>query len=238
MEEKRRKVAVTISLVAFVALLGAAAWLVGRPLVSFVSDSQRVRTWVDSNYWLSRIGYALMVAVQVVVAFIPGEPFEIAAGYAFGTWGGTIICLCGMAAGSILVFLLVRSIGSGLLRVFFSQEKIDSMRFLRTGRNGWLLVFLVFALPGTPKDIIGYYAGLTDMKFPAWLFTCTVGRIPSLVTSTIGGDALGTGKYWFAAIVFVSTLLISGAGLLVYRRLSSRKVEGEEVKDVGAADKQ
>ena len=77
-------------------------------------------------------------------------------------------------------------------------------------------------IPRTPKDLLCYFAGLTDMKFPVFLLICSLGRLPSLVTSTIGGDALGTQSYLFAAIVFAVTLLISGAGLLCYRWICKR----------------
>ena len=81
----------------------------------------------------------------------------------------------------------------------------------------------LFLLPGTPKDLLSYYAGLTDMRLSTWLLICSVGRIPSLITSTVGGDALGLGNYTFAVIVFGITLLLSGAGLLLYRILSTRR---------------
>lgn len=71
--------------------------------------------------------------------------------------------------------------------------------------------------PGTPKDLLTYCAGLTHMRLGKWLAISVVGRIPSVITSTIGGDALGAGSYGFAALVFGATLLLCGAGLVVYR---------------------
>ena len=78
-------------------------------------------------------------------------------------------------------------------------------------------------LPGTPKDLLCYFAGLTNIRFPVWLLICSLGRLPSIVTSTIGGNALGTKNYWGAVLVFVITLAISAAGLLFYDRLCDRK---------------
>ena len=77
-------------------------------------------------------------------------------------------------------------------------------------------------IPGTPKDLLCYFAGLTDIKPLPFLLICSLGRLPSLVTSTVGGDALGTESYVLAAVVFAVTLLISGAGLLCYRWLCRR----------------
>ena len=149
-----------------------------------------------------------------------GTP-EIAGGYAFGALWGTVACLAAATVGSLLVFLWYG--GSG--RVWWSvfpKEKLHSIRFLQKLPRRTFLFLAVFMIPGTPKDLLCYFAGLTDMKFPVFLLICSLGRLPSLVTSTIGGDALGTQSYLFAAIVFAVTLLISGAGLLCYRWICKR----------------
>lgn len=74
-------------------------------------------------------------------------------------------------------------------------------------------------IPGTPKDILTYCAGLTDMPLGTWLLISTIARIPSVVTSTIGGNALGLQDYWFALAVFGVTLALSLGGWLLYRRM-------------------
>lgn len=73
-------------------------------------------------------------------------------------------------------------------------------------------------IPGTPKDLLCYFAGLTDIRLSLWLLICSLGRLPSIVTSTVGGDALGTSNYWFAAAVFAITLVISLVGLLILQK--------------------
>ena len=80
------------------------------------------------------------------------------------------------------------------MRVFFPQEKIDKLRFLRDQKRLTRIAFLLFLIPGTPKDIMTYCVGLTNMKLSTWMVICTLARIPSILTSTLGGDALGTKK--------------------------------------------
>ena len=77
-------------------------------------------------------------------------------------------------------------------------------------------------MPGTPKDMLCYFAGLTDMKPGVWALISSLGRIPSVITSTIGGDALGTKNYWFAIGVFAVTLLFSAVGLLLYNYICKK----------------
>lgn len=198
-------------------------WLAGVPLVRFASEPEQFRQWVnDSGIW-SRFAYMGMVILQVVVAVIPGEPFEIAAGYAFGSVEGTFLCMLAATLGSVCVFLLVRRFGPRLAEVFFSREKLRSIRFLQATPRRDLLFLIIFMLPGTPKDLLCYFAGLTDIRFPVWLLICSLGRIPSIITSTLGGNALGTKNYWGAVLVFVITLLISGGSLLFYEHLCRRR---------------
>ena len=85
-------------------------------------------------------------------------------------------------------------------------------------------------LPGTPKDLLCYFAGLTDMPFSLWLMICSLGRLPSIVTSTIGGSALGSQNYTAAILVFAGTLLVSGLGLLAYDRICKRHAQKESEK--------
>lgn len=221
-QQKALGIAVIVAAVAVMLLILA---LVGVPLLRFASQPERFRAWVDSHGFGGRLAYIGMVFLQVVVAILPGEPFEIAGGYAFGAVEGTLLCLLASTLGSICVFLLVRRFGQRLVEVFFSQEKLRSIRFLKTTPRRDLLFLIIFMLPGTPKDLLCFFAGLTDIRFGVWLLICSLGRLPSIVSSTVGGDALGTRNYWGAILVFVVTLLISGAGLLIYDRLCRRRAK-------------
>ena len=206
-----------------VVVLTLILWFVGIPMVRFASQPERFRAWVDAHGFWGRLAYMGMMILQIVVAIIPGEPFEIAAGYAFGAVEGTLLCLLASTLGSVCVFLLVRRFGPRLAEVFFSSEKLRSVRFLRATPKRDLLFLIIFMLPGTPKDLLSYFAGLTNMRFPVWLLICSLGRIPSIISSTIGGDALGTKNYWSAITIFAVTLALSAAGVLVYDRLCAHR---------------
>ena len=221
-EAHKKKIYLFAIIVALI-FIGAVGYLVGKPMVEFVREPERFRAWVDSSGFVSRVIFVGMVVFQLIIALIPGEPLEMGAGYAFGAWEGTILCIIGCVIGSALVFLFVRRFGVKLVEVFFPREKIRSLRFLQDSRRFNLLTFIVFFIPGTPKDLLSYFIGLTDMKLGTWLLITAVARIPSIVTSTVTGDALGLKDYQFALIAFGVTLALSLAGILVYRRLSARR---------------
>ena len=206
----------------FLVLSALVCWFAGRPLIRFVREPERFQAWVDAQGVRAPLLFVGMVVLQIVVAIIPGEPLEIAAGYAFGALEGTLLCLIGALVGRVAVFLLVRRFGVRAVEVFFPLEKVQSLRFLQNEKKLTFWVFFLFFLPGTPKDVLCYIVGLTKLPLRSWIIISTIAPIPSIITSAIGGSALGMGRYTFAAAVFGATLAISAAGLLVYRRVSRR----------------
>lgn len=217
-EPRNRKRAIWLALALAILFALAVSWFVGRPMLRFVSDPAQFRDWVGRSGALGKLAFVGMMALQVIVAFIPGEPLELGAGYAFGAGEGTLLCLLGATLGTAVVFLLVRRFGLRLVELFFSREKLASLPLLQDTRRLYLFTFIAFFIPGTPKDLLTYVLGLTGMKFWICLLLTGVARIPSVISSTLGGDALGTRQYTFAAAVFAGTLLLSAIGLLVYRR--------------------
>lgn len=217
-----------ISLSVFIAVLiicAAISVFIGIPLIKFASEPERFRLWVDSYGIWGRMAYIGMVILQIIMAFLPGEPFEMVAGYAFGTAEGTILCLIAEAVGSVIVILLVRKFGVKLVKTFFSEEKINKLKFLQSSKKRVMLLTVLFIIPGTPKDLLCYFAGLTDIKLPLLLIICSVTRIPSVITSTLGADLLGEQNYLFAIIVFGATLILSLGGLAIYNAICNKKTE-------------
>lgn len=217
MTERHRKVFTVAGIIVFVLFMVLVAWLIGRPLLQFVETPERFREWVDSHGIWGRIAFIGMVVLQIIVAIIPGEPLELGAGYAFGVLEGTILCLIGTFLGGVVVFAFVRRFGVKVVEVFFSREKIESLRFLQDEKRVNRVVFLLFLLPGTPKDILSYMVGLTRLPLSIWMLTTSLARLPSVLTSTLVGAALGEGETISAAVTIAVTLLLSGAGLLVYQ---------------------
>ncbi len=216
--KQQKKIAITLLLL-FLVVTGLICWQVGMPMIRLASDPEAFRQWLSTRQLGGALLYGGMVFFQVLFAVIPGEPLEIAGGYAFGPVWGTLICLGATALGSLLVFVLVRRFGTRLVELFFSQEKLHHVRFLQSSPKRNLLFLVIFMIPGTPKDLLCYFAGLTDLKLPVFLLLSSLGRLPSVVTSTIGGDALGTQNYSRAIVVFLVTFLISLGGLICYQKI-------------------
>ena len=193
----------------------------------YIREPELLRDAIGEHYVLGAICLVLISAVQVIVALVPGEFVEIAAGYMFGGVWGTILCLGGIVLGSCIAILLVRRFGRKFVYVFYPKEKLDSLPILNHPAKRNFLTFIIFFIPGTPKDLFTYAIGLTNMSIPLYILLTTFARLPSVLTSTMAGNAAGEEKYIAAIIIFGATAVVSGIGLLIYRAIARAHAKGQ-----------
>lgn len=214
-----RKKLLGIAIVVLICIVMAAIVVyVGRPMVTMVSDPDRVKAYIESHGPMGVLIFMGMNYLQVIAAVIPGGPFQIAAGYAFGILRGSLICDIAMTLGSITVFLLSRRFGMRFVELFVSREKIASVKFLKTTNRSRFILFLIFLIPGTPKDIISYAVGLTDLDLKTWILICAIGRFPAIALSAASGNALQEERYHIFAVWLIVTVVLSAIGGLIYKR--------------------
>ena len=219
--ECKRKLLAGISLLVVALLVVLLTLFISGWLHSFSKDD--FRDYIRSFGALGPLVLLGLQILQVFIALIPGEIVESAAGYVLGPWVGTAVCYLGIARASILIFLLTRRYGVKLVEVFVSRERINELRFLNTEQKRNTLIFLLFFIPGTPKDLLTYFAGLTDIRLKTFLLLSLIARIPSVITSTFGGHLLGQEHYVGAVILYGITGILSIAGILCYNRYLKRK---------------
>lgn len=219
--DRKRKLYAGLSAVSVMILALLATWFLWRWLASFSQEG--LRDYIRSFGTAGWLVFLALQILQVFIALIPGELLESAAGFVFGPLFGTLLCYAGIAIASSLIFLLTRRFGVKLVEVFVSREKINQLRFLNTEKKRGLLIFLAFFIPGTPKDLLTYFVGLTEIKFGTFLAISLVARIPSVVTSTFGGHLLGEGEYVSAIVVYAATAIVSLLGMLGYNAWIKRR---------------
>ncbi len=198
------------------------------------ADTDAIKTWVDENYLLGMLVMLFICAIQVVIAFIPGELVEIAVGYAFGGWIGAAVCMVGATLGSVVAILLARRFGRRLVESLYPREKIDALPIINVPKKRNIMTFVLFAIPGTPKDLFTYVVGMTNMSIPLYIALTTVARFPSVIMSTLGGDALSENEFFSALIIFIIAAAVSGAGYLVYLAIQRKhkKKLADEAKEI------
>ena len=219
--DRKRKLLAGISLGIIVALVVLLTVFVSGWLRSFSQED--FRDYVRSFGALGPLVVLGLQILQVFIALIPGEIVESAAGFVLGPWLGTAVCYLGIAIASTLIFTLTRRYGVKLVEVFVSRERINELRFLNTQQKRNNLIFLLFFIPGTPKDLLTYFVGLTDIRLRTFLLLSMVARVPSVITSTFGGHLLGQERYIGAVILYGITGLLSLGGMVGYNCYLKKK---------------
>lgn len=161
--------------------------------------------------------------IQIVAAFIPGAPVDVMSGILFGAFWGIIWCFIGIFIGTVLVFCLVRKFGRPFVYRLFPKEKIEGIRILRDEKKLIITIFILFVIPGTPKDFLTYIAGLTDIKPSKFFITAAVARVPAMSCSVLMGANLGEGRFLISLILFAVILAASAVGYFVKKNLLGTK---------------
>lgn len=221
MTRKQRILRIALTLAAVLTAAALSGYL-ARPLLQFLSEPERFRAWIGERGVWGVAAFMLLNMLQVFVAVIPGGPFSMAAGYAFGPLWGTLICLAATTAASTLVLLIVRRWGGAAVRFLSGKDPEELALFQKMERAEWVFL-LVFLIPGSPKDVLSYAAGLMKLPLPSWIVINLIGRIPGILLSVLGGDRVMRGDYLLAAGLTLLCGALYIAGMLLYRRFLEKK---------------
>ncbi len=153
--------------------------------------------------------------LQIVLAFIPGAPVDIIGGVLFGKLWGSILCFAGIFTGTLIVFYLVRIFGKPLVSKIFPKEKLENHRFLKNEKQLSIIIFILFLIPGTPKDFLTYIAALTDISPAEFMLITAIARTPSMMCSVMMGNSFFEGNFKTGIILFAVIALLSICGYFI-----------------------
>lgn len=214
--DKKSRLKFILIIVGFVAIM-AVITVILLPYINKLSDpeiQESINRWTDSAGVLGFLVILGVQILQVVIAFIPGEPVELLAGVLYGPWLGLVICLIGCVLASLIIFRLSRKFGKKILDKVFVGKNADRWTWLQDSTKIELVTFILFFIPGTPKDLLTYVAGVTSISTAAFIGISTFARIPSIITSTIMGSSVIQGDSTTAIIAFAVTGAIGIIGIL------------------------
>lgn len=207
-------------LVVSVLLMAALTILLGKPIIEYIQDPAAFTLRMEAlGAWGPIVFMSLNVA-QVLLAIIPGGPFEVAAGALWGPFWGTLMCDFAMSLGGIITFLFVKKFGIQFIELFTTREKIESVKFLKSNEKSTSLLFLFFLLPGTPKDLMCYVVGLTDIKVGTWALINVIGRFPAILLSALGGHSFTKQNIGLFVAVFAIIIVLYFVGTFLYKRFN------------------
>lgn len=195
------------------------AWLGHDYLFSLFASSERLRAAVAGFGAWGPLVFVSLQTVQVIVFMIPGEIPQIAGGYLFGVVNGTLLSVAGIALGSLVDFALARTLGKRFVASLFGNDQLERFDRIRTSPRAEAIFFLLFVIPGIPKDLLCFVAGLSAMRPLGFLAASLVGRLPGIVGSSVMGAAAADGHGGLFGGVAIVAAVLFVAGLLGRNRI-------------------
>lgn len=177
------------------------------------------------------VGFLLVLAIQflqIVVAFIPGEVVQVAAGMIYGPWVGALIIWLGCVVSSAFIFLLVNKLGAPFVRAMVPEKYMGKFREWETSEKFNVIVFILFLIPGLPKDVFTYITPLTHMSMRNFVLISNFARIPGIVLSTYAASGLVSGNIAESVVIFAATAAIAIVALVVYSRMTKKAADPKE----------
>jgi uncharacterized membrane protein YdjX (TVP38/TMEM64 family) len=188
-------------------------------LWKFAGSADGVREWVSQWGVAAPLVFLAIQVLQVFIFVIPGDTVQVAGGYLFGFWPGLMLTLCGIAIGSSVNFGLARALGRPLLERLFPKQQIERLSALANSSRAQVGFFLLFVIPGIPKDILCYVAGISPLKFPFFLVVSLLGRVPGIVGSTLMGSSAAAERWTLSVILLVAAVILFAVGYLMRDKL-------------------
>ena len=185
----------------------SALWIEAVRIYDVFHDPHQLKAFVHSFGSYAPLAYILLQVLQVIVAPIPGGAIEFLGGYLFGAKAGFFYSVVGSMLGSWLAFSLARILEKVAVEKFVSPETMRRFDYL-IGHEGVIFSFLLFLIPGFPKDALCYILGLTPMQLSIFLIISTVGRVPGTLIAILQGAKASDGH-------FTVLLLLLGISALV-----------------------
>ncbi|MDD4769129.1 MAG: TVP38/TMEM64 family protein [Eubacteriales bacterium] len=215
--EGKQKLKIILNIIALMLLIGVIVYLSIRytpQAAELFARRDELKDAVEKEGLYAIAAFICVQVFQVVVAAVPGELVQLAGGYLFGTFWGAVFLVSGVIIGSLVAFFAARLLGFRLVKTFVSAPKLAKLLRLVSGTKSELVIFTFFLLPGLPKDVLTYIAGLTPVNPWRFLALAILGRLPALVVSCYIGASLEQENLWAVVIVSaLSAVLILGGWL-------------------------
>lgn len=189
-------------------------------VIQFFLDKERLLAFVRSFGSLDFLGFILLQAAQVVVSPIPGDVTGLIGGYLFGVYRGIILSTVGLTIGSYAAFSLSRSFGRPFVEKFVNKSVMDKFDYLLHSK-GVFLIFLLFFIPGFPKDYLCYILGIGHLTALEFIVISTIGRLFGTILLTLGGEYIRVHQYHKFALLVVVALAFTAAAVVCRTRIEA-----------------
>ena len=213
-EERKNKI---ISIIKLLVLIGI---VVSVPLYLIITkheyikdmgntdNMRKIAEFLEEYKWESAFIYLGLQVLQIIISVLPGQVFQMAAGYLYGFFPGLLLSITGALLGSVIAYYLAIYLGHDALKLFVKPETLNKFAQKLNTKRAYLIVFILYLIPGLPKDVIAYAAGVSKMNLKAFLLMSMVGRVPAMSVSVLMGALYESKEYqWFIVIGILSVII-------------------------------
>lgn len=224
----------TLLILVILILIGLTVYLF--PIIRNLSTAEGQLKFKNKVSEVGILGILVLFGLQfaqIFLAILPGEPIEVLAGMCYGGLGGFVFITISLLIINAIIFFAVKKYGRKFVYSFCNKKRIEKIENSKLFKNPkkieWIMIIL-FLIPGTPKDILVYIAGLLPIKPLRFIFISTFARFPSIISSTFVGSNLVKGDWKFSIIIYVVTFIIVGILIFVINKLDKDKTAEKAIK--------
>jgi len=219
MNERKKIGPSTFAFPALFAAMFGVVWIFRVQLYDLFSDPAHVRAAVERAGVWSPALFVLLQVFQVIVFMVPGEILQIAGGWLFGILPGSLLSIVGISLGSMVDFALARVLGKRFVKGLFGNQKLERFDRITHSPRAEAAFFLLFVIPGMPKDVLCFVAGLSTLRPATFLLVSMLGRVPGIVGSAVMGAAAYEGRTILLVFVAATAAVLFGLGAVFKDRI-------------------
>lgn len=213
--ERRKKQAKTVlsilkllMLLAIIAGIPIAIYRMDPAFINEFRDLDTINAFLDRYAGIGGLVFIGLQILQIIVSVIPGQMIQLATGYAYIFWLAYLISIIGIGLGTILTFYLARFLGTDAMHVIFGEERITYFVNHLNSKKAYITLFILFLIPGFPKDLITYAAGVSEIRVLPFLILNLLGRTPALAVTILMGGMARTGSYTGMILLAVAVSIL------------------------------
>ena len=206
--------------------------IIGIPLYIIIYKQDLVNSLKDANNLLafaqflkeyqkeSIFVYLGLQILQIVISVLPGQIFQMAAGYLYGILGGLLLSILGAALGSTIAYFLAYFLGQDIIRIFIKEDTLELWIARLNSKKAYIAIFLLYLIPGLPKDMLAYPAGIARINYKAFIIMSLLGRTPAMTASILVGAMYEQKNYFIIGIVAAVSIIIFFICLIKRQQIS------------------
>jgi len=165
-------------------------------LLFFIPGSPLEDALLDFLEWLESLpkwqGILMLTFVETVctVLILPATPLNLASGFLFGVWWGSLISVSSTDIASVISFFIGRYVARGWAeKEIEKRPKFKAVDAAVEKQGMWIIILVRFS-PVFPFGLCNYLFGLTKVSFIKYWIATTIGLLPYTVAYTYLGSLM------------------------------------------------